>query len=330
MTAAEERAHTVPLGEFGTCPHHCVERMGCGDCRRAAPDVDALISDRRRKALRLIRNFKKTGNVSAHLLNQVEGPIAEDPDFGRLAHHAETCVHHEIALRMERIKRAARTLKASRARVAKKQAWDAIVPPNYRHTDLDLIPNRAITDSVLGFSQSGSAPGVLAFGPVGTGKTRTCLLLLRKWMSESHRPNWSFKFIEAAAINDNAVALSRSGGMGDWINELLKTDALMIDDIGHNGFSPSYLDALRRILERATSHGIPVLVTCQYDSTALFKQWTGADPGKAECVKAIMRRLGEFCRPVQFSKGLPRGDVKPGQNPTASLPAASRPTTKAA
>lgn len=311
MTNAEERAHSIPLGEFDTCPHKCVSRMHCGDCSKVAPAVDALISDRRKKALKAHRIFKQTDDVPTYLLKQLTAPIGEDPVFWKLAHHPSTCVHHEIALRMKRIERAAELLEVRKVIADKQEAWETIVPPGYRNTRLDSLPNQDITRCVMGFARRDTPPGVLAFGPVGTGKTRTCLMLLRKWMFDSYRADWSFKFIEGAAIDDAAKAHARSGGMGDWINELLQTDALMIDDIGHGNFSPSYADALRRVLERATSHRIPVLVTCQYDAKALLKQWAGAEPSKVECVKAIIRRLAEFCRPVRFSKNRPPEEVKP-------------------
>lgn len=225
------------------------------------------------------------------------------PQLGHLGTRSyPPCIAHLLNAGRGAIDGKAQRLSVIAEKLEKLQFWEETVPRLYRGTTINQLPFPEIARAVLKYSDADEIPGVMFIGATGSGKTRTAYLLEQEWLRENLQ-SWRFRVLEGSQIADAANARSRSGGVEAWIEEMLEdVESLMIDDIGHGNFSNSYAETLRRLVERCTSSGIALVVTCQYDGRALLRQWSRDDPGKAETAKAIVRRLAEFCRPVHMER----------------------------
>lgn len=283
------------------CPERPALAGYCADCLELDQQIQAINAARRKHLATAIRLMKKTGAPAWADIERAGSEPAQN--ILRLkSGPTPPCARHILYTRLEKsVWWKSRRLASIGNRMEKDAFWTEIVPSQYQVTNKTLLPRPDLAETILQFERRDDPAGVLLFGSSGQGKTRCAFLLLEKWLYSSRR-GWRFNYVEGSAIADAANARSRSGGVGDWIDEITATNALFIDDLGHGNFSNSYAEALRRIIERCTANNVPLIVTLQFDGRALLKQWTREEPGKVETAKAILRRLSEFCRPVNFDR----------------------------
>lgn len=155
-------------------------------------------------------------------------------------------------------------------------AWTARnllrIPPRYRDTPADS-------------REVGS--GLYLCGPVGTGKTYTAAGIIRSHIEAGERtrwltvPTWLHKQRESFD-NDTSV---------ESVDSLIKSELLVLDDIGVERATPWALEMLYLLINEAYNACTPLVVTSNLTYAALADK-TGA---------RIVSRLAECCTPVEMT-----------------------------
>lgn len=283
-----------------TCPTRPMLCGTCHDCRGVMPEVEKLIASRRAMLDQVKARWKRSRKIIPHEVDAVKLDLDQDPSFFRLAWKQPQCVTDAIDRGLWPLEQLADLFQAKEQRLKREREWVATVPPRYRETEIEKLPQPDVARTVLALREHAQhPPSLFLYGPSGSGKTRTAYLVAKKFFL---RGGQRFNFLEASTIADVAVARARSGGMVEWCEQMVATDLVIIDEVGQGTFSNSYGEALRRILEKCTTHKIPVILTSQFDLVGLYAKWAGEDAGKGITASAIVRRIEEFLRPVRLER----------------------------
>jgi len=84
------------------------------------------------------------------------------------------------------------------------------------------------------------------------------------------------------------------------MQEMAKTEWLFIDDLHQVKFTPRYAEELFKLIDNRYRDGMGVLATCQVPGEALVKKLTGDNKQLEETARAIVRRIRDMCRAVDF------------------------------
>ena len=75
---------------------------------------------------------------------------------------------------------------------------------------------------------------------------------------------------------------------------------LLIDDLHVPKFTDAYARTLYQIIESRTADRSELILTCQTDALGLLKKWRADAPELSDTGKAIIRRIVDFCEPINF------------------------------
>lgn len=197
------------------------------------------------------------------------------------------------------------------------EAWSLRVPLIYVGTRADRLPRPDLTKHALDLVRDGeSRYGLILFGPSGTGKTRTAYLAARLAMDLYGD---KLAVVTGKQLRDRATKLGRTGDFSEWARDLVEShDVLVLEDIGHGSASDSYLSGVLELIEEATANRAFLVVTSQFAGRQLIGHWGRSAPDSQPTAEAIVRRLGEFCHPVNF------GAARRNSTAPATLPAGSK------
>lgn len=192
-----------------------------------------------------------------------------------------------------------KTAKESDVMFGRNGRWCGLVPLIYHKTTRPLLPNPVAFDRVFAAVRADvSTYGLVCFGPTGQGKSRAAYLAARLAME---RCGDRLTILSGRQLRDKATTLGRSGGFSEWVRETIEaTDVLLVDDIGHGSASDSYLSAVLELIEEATSSFCFLILTTNYAGRQLLNHWARTAPDSKETAAAIVRRIAEFCAPVNF------------------------------
>jgi hypothetical protein len=191
--------------------------------------------------------------------------------------------------------------------------WE--VPSEYaRAFDVSRLPNPFAVSTVMRWLQwkrgwflswgprteQPQKCGLLVFGTTGLGKTRTVYERLRQVLMFGE---FSFEAIGAKELSEKIFGLvwSEPNDLTEYVSELIETDILFIDDLGQAKLTPRFAEELGGIVERRTSRGKPIVVTCQTLGEPLIYSLCGNDDNLRVKAKAIVRRLRDYCMQVDFN-----------------------------
>lgn len=181
------------------------------------------------------------------------------------------------------------TQAAQAAEAARRRAleWERICPPLYRESEASRLPQDPLR-RVLAWQRA--ARGLILFGDSGQGKTRSAFMLLRQLVDAGVR----CEAIHAVAFGDEiATRLSRFEGTA-WLRRYERAEVLLFDDLGKEPATERVQTELFGLVERRTAQFRPIIVTTQLAPDELAERYTG------HVADALIRRLREFCEPVQF------------------------------
>lgn len=139
--------------------------------------------------------------------------------------------------------------------------WDAAIPPLFRTANLADF-SEEIQATVKG---SGSC---LLTGPVGTGKTRLLVAILRMALEADE----SIAYRKAATLNNQMDATYSDDDAGsEWgiINELTRVRWLGLDDLGAEKWSEKRQERLLSILDARIEWQRPFILTSNLPMAAL-------------------------------------------------------------
>jgi DNA replication protein DnaC len=187
---------------------------------------------------------------------------------------------------------------AARNRAIRTATWNERKMP-LRDTDVDQLPaHRAQVDKVLKWKYG--PKGLVIHGVTGMGKTRTVLTLLhRLYVEEGHDyefcrvPKW------ARELESSPPSQVRS-----LVSPLFYVPLVVLDDVGKERPTERGISALFDVIDTRTSHGLPLIITSNYNGAKLLERLSERD---AETAAAIIRRIREFCVNVAFE---PKGGAK--------------------
>lgn len=195
--------------------------------------------------------------------------------------------------------------------------------------------------------------GRISYGPTGTGKTtaefvsmihkqilgsvyitHVAAVELARMVGQSGYDRRNFGEIISCLegsdpIEEDSPARNRSGkNSSDRYSEIGErwgsADGLLIDDISVPKFTPKYAETLYGIVNARVENESGLYITSQVDGDTLLRKWKRESPDLDAVADAILRRIGEYCKPVRFEKGSP---LAPSPHPPAldGLPRAETP-----
>ena len=89
---------------------------------------------------------------------------------------------------------------------------------------------------------------------------------------------------------------------GDLARRYTGYDVLLIDDIHVPKLTPAYAQALYSIIEARTAGKSALYISCQMTGDDLLRKLAGDDPDLRPTAEAIVRRISDFCHPVEFRR----------------------------
>ena len=199
------------------------------------------------------------------------------------------------------------------------------IPALYRAACAERARDPAAFRQVMDYAPDSDAdqpPGIVAFGSTGTGKS--CALYARL-VSDFLVYDMALTHISAVHLADLVRELSvhhygrlatilkfLRGGFptdeeegGDLARRYYGHDGLLIDDIHVPKLTPAYAQALYSIIEARTAKKSPLYISCQMTGDDLLRKLAGDDPDLRPTAEAIVRRIAEFCHPIEFRKTRP-------------------------
>ncbi len=213
----------------------------------------------------------------------------------------------------------------------------ARVPERYRHCDFDNFEtdndieqvsreqleawNRSLTQSKLvvqRFAEEfpvGSEHGLLLMGPCGAGKTHLAIAALKHAVLRGHSGLFYDYRELLKEIQDSYNPVNQSTEMS-VLEPVLKTEILVLDDVGSSKPSPWALETVGHVLNtRYNEKRVTILTTNFLDSDAAPNAPNQPAPSRSMGVRApaledtltervgrrIRSRLYEMCRTVEIS-----------------------------
>jgi IstB-like ATP binding protein len=169
--------------------------------------------------------------------------------------------------------------------------WWETVPPLYKETDPDKLPNP--TKSAKALEWQDGSQGLWMYGGSGTGKSRTAYLLLKRLAYEGR----SVHVVRGQEFGREIVEATRPGGSGDLhevLSPILRSHVVLFDDAPKIRFSERVESEFWQIVETRMSQQRPMIFTSELglsEFCKLMEHGNGA---------SIYRRIKEACGACNF------------------------------
>ena len=191
------------------------------------------------------------------------------------------------------------------------------IPRAYRDASPDKARDPDAFNKVLAHDGTKTAkPGLILFGDTGSGKTSAAYariirrLLDHEFITHINAADLAL-MVRGSASNFNEFSRILRFLCGRDTEEDTETDdaingrwfscsGLLIDDLHVPKFTDAYARALYQIVEARTADRDELILTCQTDVVGLMKKWRTDAPELADTAKAIVRRIVDFCTPINF------------------------------
>lgn len=192
---------------------------------------------------------------------------------------------------------------------ARRRAWEALCPEDYRDTDLprlraDMLrkkmtlqstPAKAITLDEIWRHDPKSPKGLGIIGISGQRKTRIVFELFRRW----HERGAKIMAINAVHFADDLAAAYENGaGFAErFMEKLEKARILLIDDLGKEKLTERVEATYYRIVEFRKGHKLPLFFTANMTGRDLAEKWKANAKAQgffSDRAEPIVRRLREM------------------------------------
>jgi DNA replication protein DnaC len=130
-------------------------------------------------------------------------------------------------------------------------------------------------------------------GDTGKGKTRVSWTLLRRILVEDGR-DIKFNWFDAVQFGHDLATHYKQDNAEEWLQRMAKRPLLFFDDLGKLKMTERAEVELFGLIERRCANELPVIVTTNDTGDSLASRMTD-NRGPA-----LIRRLREFCEPIQF------------------------------
>jgi len=191
------------------------------------------------------------------------------------------------------------------------------IPRAYRDASPDKARDPDAFNKVLAHDGTKTAkPGLILFGDTGSGKTSAAYariirrLLDHEFITHINAADLAL-MVRGSASNFNEFSRILRFLCGTESDEDRDIDdaiadrwfscsGLLIDDLHVPKFTDAYARTLYQIIEARTADRDELILTCQTDAVGLMKKWRTDAPELADTAKAIVRRIVDFCTPINF------------------------------
>lgn len=159
-------------------------------------------------------------------------------------------------------------------------------------------------------------PGLILFGDSGGGKTSAAYSILIRRLPDHElithvNATDLASMVRGSASNFNEFSrilrflcgrdTEEDRGIDDAVSyRWFSCSGLLIDDLHVPRFTRAYARTLYQIIESRTADRGELILTCQTDAEGLLKKWRADAPELADTAKAIIRRIVDFCEPINF------------------------------
>lgn len=213
--------------------------------------------------------------------------VFESPTFEDLWHRDYLCPGCWKVVQQQK-----RGREEAERRADRESRWNSICPARLRDTVQTKLPDPAAAATVLAWVYG--PEGILAHGPTGSGKTRSIYLLIQREFMAGR----SVEACSAASFSTHCSRLFFDSltEAEKFMGKLASVGLLLLDDLDKARFTERVASALFELVDRRTSNNLPLFVTLN------------AGPGTLEgrlptdLGPALIRRLMEFCTPIEFRK----------------------------
>ena len=165
-----------------------------------------------------------------------------------------------------------------------------ICPPLYLDTNIDRLP-AAQLEQVMNWKFG--AKGLILLGETGKGKSRVAWTLLRRIFTET-RPAVNFTWFDCVGFGHAISRHYQEEDAEDWLDSLATEQLVFMDDLGKLKLTERAEVELFGLIERRCANKLPMIVTTNDTGDSLASRMTD-NRGPA-----LIRRLREFCEPIQF------------------------------
>lgn len=135
--------------------------------------------------------------------------------------------------------------------------------------------------------------GLILLGETGKGKTRVAWTLLRRLLVEDW-PERGFLWFDCIGFGHQIARHYKEENAEKWLEDVAVCDLLFFDDLGKLKLTERAEVELFGLIERRCAAELPIIVTTNDTGDSLAARMSD-NRGPA-----MIRRLREFCDPIQF------------------------------
>lgn len=168
--------------------------------------------------------------------------------------------------------------------------FNSICPALYQKTDLARLPKKQL-EKIIGWQYG--PKGMILLGETGLGKSRCAWQLIRRITVEDSKPV-SLKWFDCVGFGHELSRHYHDEDAEDWLDSLAESPLIFFDDLGKLKLTERAEVELFGVIERRCSNELPIIVTTNDTGDTLASRMTD-NRGPA-----LIRRLREFCEPIQF------------------------------
>lgn len=176
------------------------------------------------------------------------------------------------------------------SKLRRTEIFKKICPSLYLKTDIEKLPALQLTKA-MGWQYG--PRGLILLGETGKGKSRVAWALLNRVLTQD-KPEIQFMWFDAIGFGHQIAKHYRDEDAEVWLDRVAECSLVFFDDLGKLKLTERAEVELFGVIERRCAAELPIIVTTNDTGDSLAARMTD-NRGPA-----MIRRLREFCEPIQF------------------------------
>ncbi len=168
--------------------------------------------------------------------------------------------------------------------------FNSVCPNLYQKTDPARLPQNQLA-CILAWKYG--PKGMILLGETGLGKSRCAWQLIRRIMVEDEE-SVKIKWFDCVGFGHELSKHYHEEDAEEWLEDLATCPLVFFDDLGKLKLTERAEVELFGVIERRCSNELPIIATTNDTGDSLAARMTD-NRGPA-----MIRRLREFCQPIQF------------------------------